>query len=180
MAINEKQRRFVEEYLVDLNATQAAIRAGYSEKSAAEIGRQNLIKLEISEAVAQAQAERSKRTAITADRVLQELAAIGFSDPRAVMTWGAGGVVLRESGELTDGEASLLAEVAETKDGMRVKLHSKLDALGKLGQHLGLFKQQHEHTGANGGPIQTESLSDLEIARRIAFALTKGAREPEK
>lgn len=173
--LTDKQRRFVEEYLVDLNATQAAIRAGYSRDTAGSIGSENLKKPEIAAAVAKAQEARAQRTEVTADRVLQELALIGFSDPRALMTWGAGGVILRESTELTDAEAALLSEVAETKDGMRVKLHSKLDALGKLGQHLGLFKERHEHTGADGGPIKVSS--DMDLARYAAFILDKGVRK---
>ena len=77
--LTAKQALFVQEYLVDLNATQAAIRAGYSEKTAPVIGCQNLTKLNIAEAVALAFAERSERTEITQDKVLAELALIGFA-----------------------------------------------------------------------------------------------------
>ena len=76
--LTEKQKRFVEEYLIDLNATQAAIRAGYSPKTANEQGTQNLAKLSIQDAVAKAMAERSRRTGINQDRVLQELAKLAF------------------------------------------------------------------------------------------------------
>ncbi|MGF3026525.1 terminase small subunit [Methylobacterium aquaticum] len=80
MSLTDKQRRFVEEYLVDLNATQAAIRAGYSEDTAAAIGYENLRKPEIAAAVEQAQAIRAERTGITADRVLVELWRIATTD----------------------------------------------------------------------------------------------------
>ena len=73
MSLTAKQQVFVNEYLIDLNATQAAIRAGYSEKAAAEIGCENLIKPNIRDAIAEAQAERAKRTQIDADWVLREL-----------------------------------------------------------------------------------------------------------
>ena len=76
--LTDKQRRFVEEYLIDLNATQAAIRAGYSVKTAKEIAAQNLTKLNISNEISKAMAERSRRTGVTADRVIEELAKIGF------------------------------------------------------------------------------------------------------
>ena len=76
--LNEKQQRFVEEYMIDLNATQAAIRAGYSVKSASDIGGQLLGKTHVQRAIARAKAERSRRTGITQDRVLQELARIAF------------------------------------------------------------------------------------------------------
>jgi len=68
--LTDKQSAFVEEYLIDLNATQAAIRAGYSEETAKQIGSENLTKLDIQEAVQEAQAKRSKRTEITQDWVV--------------------------------------------------------------------------------------------------------------
>ena len=74
-----RQQRFVDEYLVDLNATQAAIRASYSRRSAREIGRRLLTNVDIGAAIAAAQAARAERTGITADRVLQELEHIAFS-----------------------------------------------------------------------------------------------------
>ncbi len=73
MSLTPKQARFVEEYLVDLNATQAAIRAGYSKKTANEQGAQLLAKLSIREAVAGAQEARSERTGITQDEVIRGL-----------------------------------------------------------------------------------------------------------
>ena len=74
-----KQERFVQEYLVDLNATQAALRAGYSEKTARSIGAENLSKPDIEKAIADALEARRLRTEITQDRVLEELAAIAFA-----------------------------------------------------------------------------------------------------
>lgn len=80
MALTEKQKRFAEEYLVDLNATQAAIRAGYKEKTAYSTGNENLRKPEIQATIRQAMQERSRRTEITQDMVLKELAVIGFGE----------------------------------------------------------------------------------------------------
>jgi phage terminase small subunit len=77
MLLTDKQRRFVDEYLVDLNATQAAIRAGYSQKTAASIGEENLRKPDIAKAVQDAQVARAKRTEITQDMMVRELAKIG-------------------------------------------------------------------------------------------------------
>ena len=77
--LTAKQDRFVEEYLVDLNATQAALRAGYSEKTARSIGAENLSKPDIEKAIADALEARRLRTEITQDRVLEELAAIAFA-----------------------------------------------------------------------------------------------------
>ena len=69
--LTAKQQRFVEEYLIDLNATQAAIRAGYSPKTANEQGARLLANASVQEAIAKAMAERSRRTGISQDRVIQ-------------------------------------------------------------------------------------------------------------
>ena len=78
--LTEKQKRFCEEYLTDLNATQAAIRAGYSQKTADRIGSENLKKLEIKNYLQNLMQERSERTGITSDNVLKELEKVAFSD----------------------------------------------------------------------------------------------------
>ncbi len=80
LKLTPKQARFVEEYGVDLNATQAAIRAGYSPRTAKVIASQNLTKLNIQAAIAEAQAARAKRTKVTGDAVVTELALIGFAE----------------------------------------------------------------------------------------------------
>ena len=144
--LTPKQARFVEEYLVDLNATQAAIRAGYSVKSAEMLGYQLLQKTTVASAVAQAQQERSERTEITQDQVLRELARIGFSDMGNYVKYGPGGVMLVDSSEV---DTRVVAEVSQTvtKEGgtVKFKLHDKVGALVKLGQHLGMFVERQEH-----------------------------------
>ena len=80
MTLTDRQQRFVEEYLTDLNATQAAIRAGYSEDTARAIGCENLTKPDIAAAIEAAMAERSKRVQITADEVLRELVDVALGD----------------------------------------------------------------------------------------------------
>lgn len=176
MALTNKQRRFVEEYLVDLNATQAAIRAGYSSKTAASIGEENLRKPDIAKAVQEAQVERSKRTEITQDMVLRELAKIGFSDIRKIVRWGKTelrvadveedgatevhhGLALVSVDDIDDDTAAAIAEISEGREGLKVKLHDKKGALVDIGRHLGMFKDRVEHTGKNGGPIETATLT---------------------
>ncbi|KRA62172.1 hypothetical protein ASD89_24120 [Caulobacter sp. Root656] len=90
MTLTPKQARFVEEYLIDLNATQAAIRAGYSAKTAEDQGRQLLRKTPVSAAISARQAERSERTEITQDRVLEELWAIATADPNELIQFRRG------------------------------------------------------------------------------------------
>ncbi|MFA6051549.1 MAG: terminase small subunit [Methylobacter sp.] len=82
MALNERQLKFVDEYLIDLNAAKAAIRAGYSERSARSIGQENLTKPDIQKAIQERLEARSKRTEISQDRVLLEIARLAFNDPR--------------------------------------------------------------------------------------------------
>lgn len=145
--MTKKQKRFVEEYLIDLNATQAAIRAGYSPHTAKDIGCENLAKPNIAAAISQAMAERSRRTGINQDRVLQELARIGF----AKIT----DVVDPETAEIrTDASDDDLACIQSIKikpnefgTEREVKLYDKKSALVDLGKHLGLFKDKVELNG---------------------------------
>ena len=95
--MTEKQKRFVEEYLIDLNATQAAIRAGYKVDNAQQVGSENLSKLVVREAIEQALAERSRRTGINQDRVVQELAKIAFVKITDVVNDDYHNVVLRDT-----------------------------------------------------------------------------------
>lgn len=142
--LTDKQQRFVEEYLIDLNATQAAIRAGYSEKTAHSIGHENLNKPEIQEAIQIAMDERSKRTEITQDMVLAELAKIGFSNISNYLRFNATGVEMFDSDAMKPEALACISEVAETVTSVgstvKFKLHSKVPALEKIGQHLGMFK----------------------------------------
>ncbi|MDW9772563.1 terminase small subunit [Sinorhizobium meliloti] len=201
--LTAKQRAFVREYLVDLNATQAAIRAGYSAKTAKEQGARLLTNVHVAAAVAAAMQLRAKRTEITADRVLQELAKIGFSDIRKAVKWQSsliteednpeGGdiavvktvvtnnVQLVASDELDDETAAAISEISQNATGgLKVKFHDKRAALVDIGKHLGMFTEKHEVTGKDGGPIQVESLSENEVARRVAFMLAKGVKAKAK
>jgi phage terminase small subunit len=150
MALTPKQARFVAEYLVDLNATQAAKRSGYSEKTAHAIGQENLTKPAISAAIAEAQDKRAGRTEITQDRVLAELAKLGFYDIRKAVRWGGIPDVAQDgshiypvemvpSEDIDDETAAAITEVSLTAQGVKIKMADKLSALEKLGRHLGMF-----------------------------------------
>lgn len=138
--VTEKQKRFVEEYLIDLNATQAAIRAGYSPKTANEQGAQNLAKLSISTAISKAMAERSKRTGINQNRVLQELARIGFANITDIVDPET--AKIRPDASPDDLACIQSIKVKPNEFGVEreVKLYDKKSALVDLGRHLGLFK----------------------------------------
>ena len=146
--LNAKQQRFVEEYLIDLNATQAAIRAGYSVKTANEQGARLLANVSIQENVAKKMAERSKRTGINQDRVIQELARIAFVNPQNVINADDGSV--RE--DATEDDLACIQSVkVKTMSGDKgyseereVRLNDKMKALELLGKHLGMFKDKVE------------------------------------
>ena len=126
--MTDKQKIFCQEYLIDLNATQAAIRAGYSVKTAQEQSSRLLSNVMVQREIERLKAERSRRTGITADRVLQELARIGFVNPMDV---------------IDSAIASVKVKIIPTKDGngieREVKLHDKVKALELMGKHLGMF-----------------------------------------
>lgn len=140
MALTEKQARFVAEYLVDLNATAAAKRANYSDKTAYSQGQRLLKNVEIQEAIQKAVKERSERTEITQDSVLQELAAIGFSratDYAYIDELGK--VAIVSTGELTDTQKKAVAVIERSNNGPKIRLHDKVRALELIGKHLGMF-----------------------------------------
>lgn len=148
--LNPKQQRFVKEYLIDLNAKQAAIRAGYSEKTAEVQGCRLLRNVQVKAEIERNLAKVVKKLDITHERIMEELALIGFSDLGDFVDFGPGGVVIKEpSGK----NSRCLAEVTETtgKDGgsIKFKLHSKVDALRELDDRLfGKPKTSIEHSGA--------------------------------
>lgn len=136
--LTDRQRRFVEEYLVDCNAAAAAVRAGYSEKSARYVGARLRGLAHVRRAIEAAMAERSRRVGITQDRVVLELARLAFADMRDFVAWGEGGVRLRPSEALTEDQAACVSEIVETPGkGVRVKLYGKTQALAALARHLG-------------------------------------------
>lgn len=187
--LTAKQQRFCDEYLIDLNATQAAIRAGYSEKRASEQAYQLLQKTTVQNHIAELQKEREKRTEITQDRVLHELALIAFakaSDYARVVEKDAmvevdGNMVpvLDEDGnqvkyrtvepiltdELTEDQKKAIAVIKKGRDGFEIKPYSKIQALELLGKHLGMFTEKVEVK--NTTPNAFEGLTTEELKKLI-------------
>lgn len=153
MTLTKKQKLFVEEYLIDLNATQAAIRAGYSPESAGQIGEQNLKKLEIKSRIDKAMAERSKRTGVNADRVVLELAKIAFLNATDVIDTKTATVKPDASPEDTVAIQSVKVKQSYSVSGemteREIKMADKLKALELLGKHLGMFKEKVEVSALN-------------------------------
>lgn len=151
MALSKKQEKFVSEYLVDLNATQAAIRAGYSKKTAKSIGQENLTKPDIQKAVSAKQQEHQIKTGITTERVLNERAKLAFFDVRKLFNSDGTPKMIHE---LDDDAAAVISGVDVVQIGnsevgigqvLKIKLSDKSSSLTALERHLGLYNDKITH-----------------------------------
>ncbi len=171
--LSPKQEMFVKEYLIDLNGKQAAIRAGYSPKTAEVQASQLLSKLKVRAHVEKAMAERSKRTGINADRVLMELARIGLINPRNLIDLSKGQVINGANEDDLSAIASVKVKTSTFESGetveREIKLYDKIKALELLGKHLGMFTDKLEVNGNMDMNVNNpfEGLSTEEL-RKIA------------
>ncbi len=184
--LTAQQRRFVDEYLLDLNANAAAQRAGYTGPSAGKI---LLDHPYIVAAIDKAKRERALRSMISADAVLEELAKIAFSDIRRVARWGStqreittpdgdvviikeNAVMVRPLEEIDENTTGAIAEIVDGRDGVRVKMYDKPSALVQLGKHLGIFKETLDVNAKVTAAVATQAL-DEETFRKAARELLK-------
>lgn len=179
--LSVKQRRFVDEYLIDYNGRLAACRAGYAQKSAGTTAARLLAMPEIVQEVSARQAQRIQRTEITQDAVVRELAAVGFATLKDVCTWDDGHLTLRNSQDIDSTQAASIAEITETATSrggtVRVKQHSKLKALEMLAKHVGLYDAPEVEHGSNS----LEELSPVLKKRLEAIygGITKDVKQSE-
>ena len=165
--LTKKQELFVKEYLIDLNATQAAIRAGYSKKTSYSIGEENLKKPVIAAAIQEAMNNRATRIEITADRVLEEIAKLAFFDPRKFFNSDGSPIPIQSLDDDTamalSGIDVLEEYVGTGKDRVfigytkKFKLADKKASLELLGKHLKLFTDKVE----------------IDLSESLAEAITK-------
>lgn len=161
--MSPKRQKFCEEYLVDLNATQAAIRAGFSERTARSQGQRLLTKVDVKEKIAELQEDARKRTEITRDEVLGVLASIIRSDAASFFDEGK----IKEFSKLSREQRKAIESVKVTKSGVReLKFSSKLNAVQIINRMLGWDAPQDIS-------IQLESLSDPMLDAIIQRLLTK-------
>ena len=149
--LTDKQQRFVDEYLIDLNATQAAIRAGYSAKTADRIGPELLGKTCVSEAISRKMAARSRRTGVNAERVVLELAKVAFVNISDLVDTDTATILPTARKEDLACIESVKYKQMPTKSGdmgveREVKIASKLKALELLGKHLGMWSDKFNVT----------------------------------
>lgn len=188
--LTAKQQRFADEYIVDLNGTQAAIRAGYSEKTATVQAARLLTNVNVQHYIQKRKQERMERTEITQDMVLYELAAIAFSNASdyaavvekdATMQTDEGAIIplYDDDGNpvkyrtveptltanLTDRQKRALSVIKKGRDGFEIKPYDKVRALELLGKHLGMWEDKVEIKGTiKNDPLDgltTEELKKL-------------------
>ena len=148
--MTEKQKIFADEYLIDLNATRAYRKAYPSVKkdeTAAQAGSRMLRNVKVADYIQKRMQERQKRTEITQDRVLEELAAIAFGKATDYAEVKDGQVIVRNTEELDEQQIRAIAGIKEGKFGIEVKLNDKLKAIELIGRHLGMFKDKLEVAG---------------------------------
>lgn len=123
------------------------------------------------------------RADITQERIMNELACLGFYNPQDFFNADGSPKSITELDERAARAITGLdtVNIGNGEEGigqvLKLKLADKRPALVDMGKHIGMFKERIEHTGKDGGPIETKELSDNEVARRMAFLLTKAAQE---
>jgi phage terminase small subunit len=189
--LSEKEKLFIAEYLVDLNASQAAIRAGYSPKSVGKMAYLLLKRPRVTNAIAEAQAKRLKAIDVSAEKVLRELAALALSNVLDFMRLGRDGEPIVDfSGVEREKAAALSAVTVEdflegrgrnkrTIRRVKFRTHGKLGALDRLAKHYGLLRERVSHENPDGSAI--EPIHDpRQVARAVLALLREGATPYEK
>ncbi len=166
--LNRQQKLFLDELAQDprANQTQAAIRAGYSEKSARQIASELMAMPHVAKAWEDIQGRRLGKYGDSPERIIQSLAIIAWADRRTVASWGPTGITLHESDGLWPDEAMVVQAVSSQPSEwgftQKVKFESRIDALRLLGKHHKLFVDKVEHgfdfTGAKGEMVKVLQL----------------------
>ncbi|MCW2277745.1 terminase small subunit [Heliophilum fasciatum] len=157
MALTDKQARFVEEYLIDLNATQAAIRAGYSVKTANEQGSRLLANVSVRARIDERMAELSRRTGVNQERVIRELARIAFVNAAGVINFDDATLLPTATDDDTAAIIGVKVKTIPTPDGnaveREIKFADKQKALELLGKRYGMWVDRQQVEGAVGVQI---------------------------
>lgn len=183
-----KQEKFCLHYAQHGDASAAYRHAYNAEKmkpetvhvKACELLKHGKVSVRIAELQAKVKKIAEDRYLVSQERIVAELAKIGFANSEDYFEWGQGGVIIKDSKLLTTAERSVVAEISETKTqhggSIRIKLSDKQGALEKLGRSIGMFKDRVEHTGKDGKDLVGE-MDNLELARYLAFLWGSAAKE---
>lgn len=158
MKLTEKQKLFVNEYLKDLNATRAykAVYRNIKSDNVAKAASSRLLaSVNVAKEVQKRMGDRAKRTEITQDKVLKEIAALAFTDRTKIVSIRSleyqgnkyNRVIISDFSELTEEQKSCISGVKETKYGIEVTFYNKEKALELLGRHLGMFNDKLQLSG---------------------------------
>ncbi len=186
-SLNHRQRAFVREYLIDLNASQAAIRAGYSAATAGQIGAELLKHPKIAPAIERGKASRAARVGVTQEQVLAEMSVLanacvenyviaddGTVKPAPGAPEGVMGAIQSVKRKLKIFKNREGEETGREYD-VELRLWDKPGSLKLMGRHVGLFPNTVELTGAGGGPIQVANLTNEELAAEAAKLAAQAA-----
>lgn len=160
--LTPKQEKFATVYIETGNASEA-YRQSYdasamNDNTVGKAAHELLKNPKVAGRIEELRAEHRERHKVTVDRIVEEFSHVAFADAGDFYDWGPDGVTVKPKEQLTDAQRRAVAVVEQTVTEaggtIRVKLHNKVDALEKLARHLGMFKDVHEHSGPDGGPIQ--------------------------
>ena len=141
---------FAQEYVVDLNATRAAVRAGYTAKHAAVTASKLLRNVNVEYWIAEAQELKARKRDITNDRVLEEMRRLAFAQTTDMVELKGGFVTIKDTYSLTTEQKSAISQIRQKKDGeIEVRFYDKQKALDSLAKYLGIFSDKN--TGQNPG-----------------------------
>lgn len=138
--LTDKQEQFCQQFLVDLNATQACIRAGYSEHTAKEIGYEHLTKPHIIERIAELKAKRAEKLEVTQDDILNHLNILRSSNIQEYIKFDDGKLTFKDFKELTEEQLMCIESIKNTANGIELKLHGKEWTIEKISRHIGFYE----------------------------------------
>lgn len=177
--LTDKQEMFCREYLVDFNATQAAIRAGYSANSANAIGNENLLKPIIQKRLKELQEPKLKKLDISAERTLKEVGRLAFANITNVVSvepmmieeaeTNLNVVVIKNLDELSEDVTAAISELSNTRDGVKVKMHNKEGSLEKLMRYHGLYEKDNDQS--SGSTLDLSKLDKDELITLMQLRL---------
>lgn len=163
-SLTGKQEQFCQEYLIDLNATRSAVRAGYPARSASVTGCRLLINAKVHARITELRKEIGERCRVNQDRIIEEYSKLAFTNLEDVMDWADGDLKLRNGDDISASAHGAISEVirTETPTGiitLRVKLMDKKGALDSLAKYFGMITDKLEHSGT----VKTENTFCIEF-----------------